>query len=206
MSTIVLATRNRGKIAELQAMFKDRGLTVASLDDFPDMPEVAETGATFEENALLKARAVSRVTGLTAVADDSGLEVDALHGRPGVRSARYAGEAATDEANYLLLLNELADVPAEARTARFVCVMVAFAPGGATLTARGTWEGIIAEAPRGRGGFGYDPVFLVPGLGRSAAELTPAEKNARSHRGKALAALLAQWADFWDKAPRYPMD
>ncbi len=206
MSKIVLATRNRGKIAELGAMLKDFQLEVKSLDDFPDLPEVPETGATFEDNALLKARAVSLATGLTAVADDSGLEVDALSGRPGVRSARYAGEEATDEANWRKLLAELAGVPEAARMARFVCVMAAYAPGGATLTARGSWEGRIATAPRGTGGFGYDPVFLVPGLGRTAAELIPAEKNALSHRGEALRVLLAHWPDFWNKASRYPMD
>lgn len=194
---VVLATRNRGKIAELSGLLAGFGLSVRGLSDFPQLSEVEETGESFLENALLKARSVCEALGLAAVADDSGLEVDALDGRPGVRSARYSGENATDEANNQKLLAELAGVPEDRRGGRFVCVMAAVRPGGRSITARGAWEGRIALAPRGTNGFGYDPVFLDPTLGRTAAELTREEKNARSHRGKALRALLAQWPGFW---------
>lgn len=137
-----------------------------------------------------------RATGLVSLADDSGLCVDALHGAPGVRSARYAGEHALDAANNAKLLAALAGVPRPARTGRFVSVVVAVAPDGREITAEGVWEGVVAETPAGTEGFGYDPLFLDPELGRTAATLTATEKNARSHRGKALAALLAQWPAF----------
>ena len=194
---VVLATRNAGKIAELSSLLSGFGLTVLGLADFPQAPEVEETGATFSDNALLKARSVSRALGLVAVADDSCLEVYALAGRPGVFSARYAGENATDAANNEKLLAELAGVPEQSRTARFVCVMAAVRPDGGSITARGTWEGRIAAAPRGANGFGYDPVFFDPELQKTAAELDRADKNARSHRGRALRALIEQWPGFW---------
>lgn len=200
MGQVVLATRNKGKIAELSAMLEGFQLQVRGLDDFPRIGEIEETGATFEENALIKARAVAEATGLVAVADDSGLEVDALGGAPGVYSARYGGENATDAVNNAKLLKALAGVPGAERTARFRCVMLACSPGGETLSASGAWEGAIAEAPRGDGGFGYDPVFVDGISGLHAAELSREEKNARSHRGKALRALLGGWPDFQVRA------
>lgn len=201
MSTeIVLATRNQGKITELAELLKGTGLAVLGLDAFPGAPEVEETGETFEDNALLKARAIAAFTGITAVADDSGLVVDALSGAPGVRSARYAGEDATDAANNARLLRELSGVPPEKRTARFVCVMAAVSPRGEEIVVRGEWEGRVADKARGEGGFGYDPLFVDPVDGRHAAELPRDEKNRRSHRGAAMRALLSCWPDFWKSA------
>jgi XTP/dITP diphosphohydrolase len=153
-----------------------------------------ETGTTFAENALLKARHASAVANLPALADDSGIEVDALNGRPGVYSARYAGEGASDEANLSKILVELRDVPAPRRTARYRCV-IAFVTVPADpnpIMATGTWEGILLATPRGLGGFGYDPIFVPAGFNRTAAELPPEEKNSLSHRGQALRALVAQ--------------
>ena len=200
MAKIVLATRNAGKVRELTRMLASHDVEVLSMDSFPDVPDIPETGDTFEENALLKACEVSRLTGLVAVADDSGLEVDALDGAPGVYSARYAGEDATDEKNVEKLLQALSSVPESERTARFVCVMAACSPDGEQITARGEWNGTIIDSPRGHNGFGYDPIFVDPELEQTNAELDPDVKNARSHRGKALAKLLANWADFWDRA------
>lgn len=197
MQKLVLATRNKGKIAELSDMLGPLGVEVVGLDAFPDIGEIAETGQTFEENALIKARAVCEATGLPALADDSGLVVDALGGAPGIYSARFSGERASDAENNAKLLRELATVPEERRSARFVSVVAAVAPSGATLTARGTWEGVVARKPRGQGGFGYDPLFLDTELGKTAAELAPADKNARSHRGNALRKLVEAWPDFW---------
>lgn len=196
MGTVVLATRNKGKIAELGAMLAQYGLDVFGLDTFPEVGEVVEDGATFEENARKKARAVAEATGLVAVADDSGLEVDALGGAPGVYSARYAGPGADDAANNARLLAALADVPEAGRACRFRCVMLARTPGGQELAAHGAWEGRVATAPVGEGGFGYDPLFIDAATGRHAAQLTREEKNAVSHRGRALRALLAGWPDF----------
>ena len=162
-----------------------------SLADYPEIPEIAETGETFAENALLKARHAATVSGLPALGDDSGIEVDALNGSPGVRSARFAGPDATDQDNVAKLLGDMLAVPDGQRTARFRCVLayVSSAEDSAPLVASGTWEGSIATARRGAGGFGYDPVFIDAASGRAAAELSPGEKNARSHRGKALAEL-----------------
>ncbi len=208
MPTIVLATRNQGKIAELSAMLEGRNLQVLGLDAFPELGEIPEDGETFEENALFKARTVSRHTGLVAVADDSGLEVDALGGRPGVHSARYsadedAGRIAAgdrDTANNMKLLRELRDVPLENRGARFRCVMAAYAPNDATLIRSGAWEGRIAMEPMGDNGFGYDPLFWDDAFGGTAAQMDKEQKNARSHRGNALRALLEAWPAFWNKA------
>jgi XTP/dITP diphosphohydrolase len=208
---IVLATRNKGKIQELSGLLKDFGLEVKGLDSFPEVPEVAETGVTFEENALLKACTVSKATGLIAVADDSGLEVDALGGRPGVQSARYSDEdnqgressgRERDARNNQKLLRELAAVPEAKRTARFRCVMAACAPQGESITASGAWEGRIAAEPAGEQGFGYDPVFFDVELRCTAAELRREEKNARSHRGRALRKLLEAWPGFWNEVGR----
>jgi XTP/dITP diphosphohydrolase len=200
--TLVLATRNPGKIKELEALLSGLGFAVLGLGAFPDIGEVEETGATFAENALLKARAVAQATGLVSLADDSGLQVEALSGAPGVYSARYSGQDATDDKNNLKLLDALKDVPEDQRDCRFVSVVAACAPNGAELLAEGRWEGRVLAAQRGAGGFGYDPLFLDLELGKSAAELAPAEKNARSHRGRALRALLTDWPDFWVRASR----
>lgn len=194
---VVLATRNAGKIKELNALLAPLGVRVLGLDEFPDIGEIPETGETFCDNARIKARTVCQATGLVSLADDSGLCVDALSGAPGVHSARFSGEQATDAANNAKLLAALAHVPERDRTCRFVSVVVAASPDGRELTAEGTWEGRVLATPAGEGGFGYDPLFFDPTVGKSAAELTPGEKNARSHRGKALARLVAEWAGFW---------
>ena len=205
---VVLATRNAGKIRELADGLRAFGLEVLGLDAFPGLEDVAETGLSFEENALLKAGAVARYTGCIAVADDSGVEVDALGGAPGVYSARYsdmrpwppgAGDPAIsrDERNNLVLLHELAAVPDARRTGRFVCAMSACKPDGSGITLRAVWEGRIVREPRGANGFGYDPLFFDPDAGRTAAELGREEKNARSHRGKALRKLLDAWPEFY---------
>ena len=193
MIRVVLATRNQGKVRELQGLLAPLDLEVLGLSAFPQVGEVEETGETFAENALLKARQVSQATGLLALADDSGIEVDALGGAPGVRSARYSGEKATDAANNEKLLRALADVPENDRTCRFVSVVAAHAPNGAELTALGVWEGRVGLAPKGQGGFGYDPLFIDAQSGLSAAEMSGEEKNARSHRGQALRELLRIW-------------
>jgi len=192
---VVLATRNNGKIKELNALLAGLGVTVVGLAGFPEIGDIPETGATFLDNARLKARAVCRATGLVSLADDSGLCVDALAGAPGVHSARYSGEDATDAANNAKLLAALAHVPEKDRACRFVSVVVAASPDGRELVAEGAWEGRVAAAPSGQGGFGYDPLFFDPAAGRTAAELTAAEKNARSHRGNALRELVARWND-----------
>lgn len=187
-----MASRNRKKLAELHRVLDAAGvsgLTLLSLDDVAPFDEAPETGATFEENALAKARDAFRATGLPAVADDSGLEVDALNAMPGVLSARWSGTHGDDPANTALVLAQLGDVPDERRGAAFVsaCALV---DGEREVVVRGEWRGAIVRAPRGEGGFGYDPVFLPDGSDRTAAELTPAEKDAASHRGRALAQLV----------------
>ncbi len=190
--SIVLASNNHGKLSELRALLSDLPLHVLSVREaLGTTLEVVEDGATFEDNAILKARAVCQATQLLALADDSGLEVDALGGRPGVRSARFAGEHATDAENNAALLRELENVPETERQARFRCVLALLSPfGGAPRLVTGACEGNIARTPRGAGGFGYDPLFLVEGqAGRAMAELTDAEKNQVSHRGKAVRAL-----------------
>ncbi|RUM92407.1 MAG: non-canonical purine NTP pyrophosphatase [Thermodesulfatator sp.] len=193
---IVLATRNRGKVSELQALLSDLGLEIISMDQAGDLPEIIEDGLTFQDNATKKAMEVARATGLMAIADDSGLEVDALGGRPGVFSARYAGENASDEENYLKLLQEMEGIDSDQRTARFRCVMVACTPEGECVVSHGTCEGSITTEPRGSQGFGYDPVFVPAGDRRTMAELTRQEKNRISHRGKALEALKKKLEDF----------
>ena len=200
MKTIVLATSNKGKIAELNALFKKFALKVKGLDEYPEIGEIAEPGETFLENATIKAQTVANATGLIAVADDSGLEVDALNGAPGVYSARYSGEGATPEKNNFKLLEELRGIEEEKRTARFVCVMVAATPGNLRIHSRGEWDGRIAFELSGQEGFGYDPLFFDPELGCVAARLSREIKNSRSHRGKALSALMEQWPGFQEKA------
>jgi len=187
---IVVATGNPGKLREIRAIFAGLPLEIVAQSEFAT-PEADETGLSFVENAILKARNAAAHTGLPALADDSGIEVDALDGEPGIHSARYAGD---DESNIARLLRELRGVPASGRSARFQCVMafLRHAADPVPLLAQGTWEGVILDAPRGEGGFGYDPVFFVPTHGCSAAELDPAEKNRLSHRGQALRRMLEQ--------------
>lgn len=192
MSRLLVASRNAKKLAELRRVLDAAGLsglTLLSLTDVPPFEEAPETGATFEENALAKARDAFAATGIPAVADDSGLAVDALNGMPGVLSARWSGAHGNDVANLELLLGQLRDVPHERRGAAFVSACALVSGAGETVV-RGQWTGAIAREPRGEGGFGYDPIFVPDGSGRSAAELTPAEKDAASHRGRALALLV----------------
>ena len=184
---LVLATRNRHKAQELASLLSDLGISIRTMDAFPQVPDVIEDGKTCEANAIKKARAVSRATGLLAVADDTGLEVDALGGQPGVYAARYAGEHVTYEDNWRKLLRELSGVPHDRRTARFITVAAIASPSGEVQVAEGQLQGVITEEPAGAQGFGYDPVFFVPELGKTLAELSPDEKNRISHRAKAFA-------------------
>ena len=192
---IVVASANEAKIGEIAEIMAPLPVVLRTRADFPSWPDVEETGITYLDNALLKAQAIRELTGLAALADDSGIEVDALDGRPGPRSARLAGEHATDEANNIRLISLLHGVPPERRTARYRCVVVLLMPeesGAEPLVAEATCEGTIALEPHGTGGFGYDPWFVPEGESRAMAELTPAEKHAISHRGKALRALAGQ--------------
>jgi len=193
---LVLATGNAGKVAEFADLLAGLGLELRSLRDFPDAPAVAEDNPSYEGNAAAKAEAIARHTGLPALGDDSGLEVDALGGAPGVHSARFAGAPADDRRNVEKLLRALAGVPASRRTARFRCVIVAARPDGAKLTVEGTCEGLIASQPAGEGGFGYDPIFVVPSLGRTFAEIAASEKHRLSHRGQACAVLRGRLLRF----------
>ena len=190
MAAIVIASRNEHKIEEIRRLLAGLDVDVLSLKDYPDAPEVDEDGAAFQDNALKKARVIARFTGLTALADDSGLEVDSLGGQPGVRSARFAGETASDAENNRKLLRCLAEVPSEERQAQFRCVIVLVSRTGAESLVEGTCQGVIIEEERGSGGFGYDPLFLLPHLGKTFAELSMEEKNELSHRGKALQQVL----------------
>lgn len=206
MIQVILATTNKGKLAELGEVLAPLGVEVAPMSAFPDLPETEETGDTFAANALLKARAVALATGRIAIADDSGLMVDALAGAPGVRSARYAedwqahpGES-RDQLNMRKLLHAMRPYPIGERSCRFVTAMAAAAPNGAELVCEGQWPGVLLEAPLGSNGFGYDPVFWDPELNKSAAEISKAEKNAVSHRGQAVRKLIAQWPSFLDLA------
>lgn len=183
---MVLATRNEHKGQELKALLSGEGLIIRTLADFPDAPDVVEDGETCEANAIKKAREMARHTGLPAIADDTGLEVEALGGRPGVYAARYAGEAATYKDNCEKLLRELAGVPAERRRARFVTVAAIALPTGQSAAVEGSLEGSITERAIGSQGFGYDPVFFVPESGKTLAEMSPAEKNRISHRARAF--------------------
>lgn len=190
MNRLVLATSNRGKLAELQPLLADAGFALLTQGEL-GVADAIEDGHSFVENALIKARHAARQTGLPALADDSGLVVDALDGAPGLISAHYAGVHGDAEGNIRKLLGELANVPAERRTARFVSVIVLLRHAGdpQPLIAEGVWEGLVLDSPRGEGGFGYDPVFFDPVLGQGAAELPAEVKNRVSHRGQALAGL-----------------
>jgi XTP/dITP diphosphohydrolase len=197
MTKLLLATRNAGKLAELRRLLETAvpGVEVVGLRDVDEYPEAPETGATFEENALLKAREAVRYTGLPAVADDSGLTVDALNGMPGVLSARWSGRHGDDDANTALLLGQLADVPDERRGAAFVCAAALVTPDGTERVLERQWRGRVIHEKRGTNGFGYDPVFAPEGLDVTSAELSPAEKDARSHRGQAFDALVSVLAE-----------
>ncbi|UAA37970.1 XTP/dITP diphosphatase [Paraneptunicella aestuarii] len=196
MKKVVLATGNPGKVKELQSLLADLGIEVVPQSEF-DVPEAEETGSTFVENAIIKARNAAKHTGLPAIADDSGLSVDFLGGEPGVYSARYAGADANDSDNIVKLLDAMKDAPAGQRGAKFNCVLVLMQHENdpTPIIAHGQWQGEILHEIQGEGGFGYDPVFWVESLNRSAAQLEKAEKNAISHRGQALQKLLAQLRD-----------
>ena len=186
MTSLVVATRNRGKLKEIEAFLEGLVVNIYSAADFEGFPDTVEDGATFELNALKKAREAMCFTGLSALADDSGLVVDVLDGRPGVYSARFAGDAADDDANNRKLLEKLEGVPSDLRQCAFVCSMVFVSSDGCELTFTGRIGGRILDEGRGKGGFGYDPLFLVDGFGRTMAELSIEEKNRISHRGQAL--------------------
>ena len=189
---LLVASRNAKKLAELRRVLEFEGIVgiePVGLDEVPEFPEEPEDGATFAENALIKARSGARATGLACLADDSGLAVDALNGMPGVLSARWSGRHGDDAANNELLLAQLGDVPDARRGAAFVSACALVVPGGVESVEEGRWSGQVLRAPRGEGGFGYDPLFLPEGSDRSAGELTPDEKDAASHRGRALRAL-----------------
>jgi len=203
MSIIVVATHNTKKAVELHRVLAAAGLDadVRGLDAFPSYPEPAETERTFEGNALLKARAAVAATGLLAVADDSGLEVDLLNGMPGVRSARWSGPDATDAGNLELLIRQLTETEDADRTARFVCAMALVTPDGTEHLVRGVMEGHLVLQPRGTNGFGYDPIFVADGNTVTNAELTPEQKDAISHRGQAVRAMVPHLLAELDEAP-----
>ncbi|MBI3755473.1 MAG: XTP/dITP diphosphatase [Deltaproteobacteria bacterium] len=186
---IVLATRNKGKAMEIKEILKGLGLEIFTLDDFPEIPNTVEDGKTFEENALKKARGVAQYLNMAALADDSGLEVDALDKKPGILSARYAGENATDNGNNKKLLKELNGLVLKKRQACYKCVVALAFPSGKEETVEADCRGLISLEPKGNGGFGYDPLFFVPEYGKTMAELPPEIKNRISHRGKALVKL-----------------
>ncbi|QNS05973.1 RdgB/HAM1 family non-canonical purine NTP pyrophosphatase [Streptomyces xanthii] len=193
MTRLILATRNNGKIVELRSILADAGLRhdLVGADAYPDVPDVRETGVTFAENALLKAHALAKATGLPAVADDSGLCVDVLGGAPGIFSARWAGRHGDDRANLDLLLAQLGDIDEDRhRTAHFACAAALALPDGTERVVEGQLRGVLRHKPSGTNGFGYDPILQPDGETRTCAELTPAEKNAISHRGKAFRALV----------------
>ena len=196
--TLLIATRNEGKTREFKAMFSQLGYDIKNLNDFPELPEVAETGMTFEENARLKAETISELTGEIVLADDSGLMVEVLGGLPGVWSARFAGEHATDAANNAKLLHELAStaVSPEKRKAKFHTTLVVAAPEKSSLVVEGEWHGAIATIPKGDDGFGYDPLFVDEETGRTAAQMTLEQKNKVSHRARALQNLLKEWPEW----------
>ncbi len=197
MKTAVLASHNQKKIAEFLRIIREElpEFQLISLRDVGGPDDIEETGTTFEENALIKARAGAKL-GYISLADDSGLEVYTLDNRPGVYSARYAGEPCNDENNNRLLLKELFDVPPEKRGGRYVSVIACVLPDGREFVTRGTCEGVLLDAPRGSGGFGYDPLFYIPSLGKTFAEVTPEEKDKVSHRGKALREFCKKYKTF----------
>jgi len=190
MREIIIATKNKGKVRDFEQLFSNKDIRVKSLLDFPELPEVEETGTTFTENAIIKAEAISKKFKKIVIADDSGLSVDALSGQPGVYSARYAGPNKSDEENIQKLLKELEGVPQAERTGRFHCALALVIPNGETHIVEGTCEGLITDEPIGEHGFGYDPIFFVEALGKTMAELTSEQKNEISHRANALQKLV----------------
>ena len=196
MRDVLLATTNLHKVDEYRVIFSGIPLRLLSLSDVHIDTDVEETGTTFAENAELKALTYAKLSGLLSLADDSGLEIDALNGAPGIYSARFAGRDATYAERFRLILEQLKDVPAEQRTARFKCAITIAEPTGYYRTVEGVIEGLIADAPRGEQGFGYDPIFLVPELGKTTAEIAPEQKNSISHRGQA-AQLAMAWLKDW---------
>lgn len=199
MKEVIIATKNRGKAREFEEIFAPRGLVVRTLLDYPEIADIEETGHSFEENAVLKAEAVAKKLNKIVMSDDSGLIIDALEGRPGIYSARYAGEQKDDQANIDKVLKELAGVPANKRTARFYCALALAAPSKDTITVAGTCEGLILEERRGSNGFGYDPIFYVTEKENSMAELPADEKNKISHRANAIKKLDAVLDSFLDR-------
>ena len=195
---LIIATRNPDKVREIERLLAGLEVRVRSLSDHPEIPEIPETAGTFAENARAKAAVVARATGAWALADDSGLEIDALGGGPGTQSRRFAGEQATDADRIAKVLGMLEDVADQARTARFQCAVAIAEPSGELHQVSGTCEGRIAREPRGSGGFGYDPIFVPVGESRTMAELTLDEKNAISHRGKALRAAVEMLRRLWE--------
>lgn len=193
MTTLLIATTNPGKKKEFQQLFASFSIEIKSLEDFPNTPEVEETGDTFTENARLKAETVCNLYKLPTLSDDSGLAVSALSGKPGVYSARYAGEGKNDQANVKKVMKELEGLPFEEREATFYCVLALAIPGKKTRFIEGTLEGFITDEPKGEQGFGYDPIFYVPELKKTLAELRPDEKNKISHRASAFHQLIDQW-------------
>jgi XTP/dITP diphosphohydrolase len=196
MRTLLLATTNEHKVDEFRTLFRDLPFTLLSLRDVQIDMDVEETGTTFAENAILKAQTYAKVVNMLALADDSGIEIDALGGAPGVYSARFAGREATYEERFRLIFARLQDVPPSERTARFRCAIALAEPSGYVRVVEGAVEGVIADSARGENGFGYDPIFLVPEFGQTTAEMTPTEKNRISHRGRAAEAarhLLESW-------------
>jgi XTP/dITP diphosphohydrolase len=188
---IVTATKNKGKVSEILNKFRAlniSGIELLSLSEFPDMPDIIEDGSTFNENSLIKAKAVSSFTGFISIADDSGLSVDSLDGRPGVHSARY-GDSIDDKSRNTLLLEEMKNIPLEKRNARFVCIITLFFPDNRSYSFKGECHGVINFSPSGKNGFGYDPVFFLPDYNKTMAELSIEEKNKISHRGKAIESL-----------------
>lgn len=200
MKQILVATNNKGKVRDFEQLFKPHGIEVISLKDLDEPIEVEETGTTFEENAILKAEETAKILGKWVISDDSGLEIDALNGEPGVYSARYAGEPKDDEANIDKALNSLKDVPEGSRDARFRCVLAIAGPGIETKTFSGSCDGSILFERHGENGFGYDPIFYVPSEGKAMAELTPAEKAAISHRGVAMRKFEKELPNLIDEA------
>ena len=186
---IVFASRNEGKVKEIENMLEGMDIELVSLKNYKSVPEIVEDGESFHQNALKKAKTVSEITGETVLADDSGLQVDALGGEPGIHSARYAGNQASDEENNNKLLAKLKDIPPEKRDAYFCCVLVIYKHDGTYYSFEGKWRGIIIDDRRGDNGFGYDPIFYVPELKKTAAELPPEVKNKVSHRGQAFSGL-----------------
>jgi XTP/dITP diphosphohydrolase len=195
---LILATRNKGKLKEIQVLLSDLDIDIMSLDEAENAPHVVEDGKTFMENAFKKARVIAEATGIMALADDSGLEVDALDGAPGVHSARYSGENASDASNNEKLLADLEGVSSGKRSAHFSCVIIVYHPSGRWISTEDRCEGEITKKFIGDRGFGYDPVFYLPSINRTMAQLSPEEKNSLSHRGKALKKLKSELPGFLD--------